>query len=247
MVDAGQDEMVALTLDGTGYGSDGKAWGGEVLWADLDGFERIAHLQEIPLLGGEMAVKDPRRLVFAISELLGRETSLFDEREAEVLRKTMKKSTRTTSFGRVLDALACEFDICRKRTYDGEPAMKLEQHLERGSRSSDLRAEVRGDEIMTVPLYGDMLSMTGTADDRASSFTYALLKALVDKAVDEAHNRGLDRIGLTGGVSVNRTIASMTEELVRPRGLELVCHDRVPNGDGGVSTGQCAIALKSTS
>ena len=53
------------------------------------------HLQEVPLLGGEMAVKDPRRLVFAISELLGQETSLFDEREAEVLRKTMKKSTRT--------------------------------------------------------------------------------------------------------------------------------------------------------
>ena len=65
--------------------------------------------------------------------------------------------------------------------------MKLEQHLERGSRSSDLRAEVRGDKMMTVPLYGDMLSMTGTTDDRASSFTYALLKALVDKAVDKAH------------------------------------------------------------
>ncbi len=83
---------VALTLDGTGYGLDGKAWGGEVLRADLDSFDRIAHLQEIPLLGGEMAVRDPRRLVFALDELSGRSNQYFSDREAEVLQKIMPTS-----------------------------------------------------------------------------------------------------------------------------------------------------------
>jgi hydrogenase maturation protein HypF len=106
MLEAGHDEMVVLTLDGTGYGTDGQAWGGEVLRADLGSFDRVAHLQGIPLLGGEMAVRDPRRLVFAMDEMAGRPGGYFGDREAAVLRKLMSSSPLTTSFGRILDALA---------------------------------------------------------------------------------------------------------------------------------------------
>ena len=85
MLDAGLEEIVCLTLDGTGYGADGQAWGGEVLHATFDDYERVAHLEGFPLLGGEMAVRDPRRLVFALSARAGLPLPYFSERDASVL------------------------------------------------------------------------------------------------------------------------------------------------------------------
>ncbi|MBM4237787.1 MAG: carbamoyltransferase HypF, partial [Euryarchaeota archaeon] len=245
VVDAGMKEIVALTLDGTGYGADGKLWGGEILHADYEGYDRIGHLQEIPLLGGEKAVRDPRRIVFALSEMAGRETAYFDEGEAEVLRKMMKKSVVTTSFGRILDALSCHFDICCSRTYEGEPAMKLERHIESGKRTIDYSVERKGNVVHTVPLFQQLLDSNGSADDKARSFVHALLEAMVDIAAEEARNRRIESIGITGGVSYNHAISLIAKELIEARGFRFVCHNTVSNGDGGISTGQCAIALAS--
>jgi hydrogenase maturation protein HypF len=244
MIDAGCDEMVALTLDGTGYGTDGQAWGGEVLRADFGSFDRVAHLQGIPLLGGEMAVRDPRRLVFALDEMAGVPGPYFDDRDAAVLRKIMRSSPLTTSFGRIMDALSCYFEVCQKRTYDGEPAMKLETILERGRVLPGLHAEMVNGAIMTVPLFQQLKEMKGQREDLAVTFIYALLERMVDTAADEAENKGIEVIGLTGGVSYNGVVSALTEELVMKKGLKFVCPDRIPNGDGGISSGQCAIALK---
>ena len=121
------DEAVVLTLDGTGHGTDGNAWGGEVLRASLEDYKRVAHLQYIPLIGGEKAVTDPVRLKFAIDEINGIDTGIVPETNANVYRKMIGKSIGTSAMGRFLDALAVTLDICRQRTYDGEPAMKTEQ------------------------------------------------------------------------------------------------------------------------
>ncbi|MDW5563083.1 MAG: carbamoyltransferase HypF [Methanomassiliicoccus sp.] len=244
MVDAGEEEMVALTLDGTGYGDDGEAWGGEVLRADLTSYDRVAHLQPIPLLGGEKAVRDPRRLVFAMDELAGRPGEYFKDGEAAVLRKIIGASPTTTGFGRLLDALSCHFEVCQKRTYDGEPAMKLEAVLERGSVLPGLVAERRNGTVMTIPLFQQLREMKGAREDLALTYVAAVLESLVEAATEEASRRGLDAIGLTGGVSYNGVISSLTERMVRSRGLRFICPDRLPNGDGGISSGQCAIALR---
>lgn len=245
MVDAGLDEMVALTLDGTGYGADGVAWGGEVLHADFGSFTRVGHLQEIPLLGGEKAVYDVRRLAFGITEQLGISTDYFDDAQAQLLRKMMRSSPKTTSFGRVLDALACYFDVCDYRSYDGEPAMKLERHLENG-RNVPIMVEREGNVIMSVPMFRGMVEAKGTPDDKAYSYVRALLKGLVDVAAEEAERHKLKHIGLTGGVSYNHTIASITEELVTRKGFLFAVPERLPNGDGCISTGQVAVALRKT-
>jgi hydrogenase maturation protein HypF len=243
LVDAGEGEMMTLTLDGTGYGDDGQAWGGEVLRADLGSYDRVAHLQAIPLLGGEMAVRDPRRLVFAMDELAGRPGAYFGDGEAAVLRKILASSPTTTGFGRLLDALSCHFGVCQKRTYDGEPAMKLEAVLERGRVLEGLKAERRNGTVLTVPLFQELREMRGSREDLALTYVSAVLDSLVEAAADEAAKRGLDAIGLTGGVSYNGVVSSLTEHMVTSRGLRFVCPDRLPNGDGGISSGQCAIAL----
>jgi hydrogenase maturation protein HypF len=246
MLDAGLDEIVCLTLDGTGYGADGQAWGGEVLHATFDDYERVAHLEGFPLLGGEMAVRDPRRLVFALSARAGLPLPYFSERDASVLIKLMDRSVTTTGFGRVLDAVSCYLDICQVRTYDGEPAMKLEPYLERGSRTVPMKAELRSGIVGTVDLFRQLADSKGSKEDRAHSFTAALLEALVDAAADDASASGVKDIGLTGGVSYNTTICSLVKSMVEERGLRFVCPDRLPNGDGCISSGQAAVALKKT-
>ena len=242
MAESGRDEMVALTIDGTGYGEDGVAWGGEVLHATFEDYERIGHLQEMPLIGGERAVYDVRRLAFGLREMAGL-GQVAEIPEAPLLRKMMPTAPRTTSLGRVLDAVSAELGFCSYRSYDGEPAMKLERHLENGGRNIPIEVMRIGGIVQTVPMFAQMVESRGAADDKARSFVDALLEGLVDIAADRATSAGLEEIGITGGVSYNRTITRTVEELAKARGFKLIVPDKLPNGDGGIATGQCAVAL----
>jgi hydrogenase maturation protein HypF len=244
MVDAGLDEMVVLTLDGTGYGADGMAWGGEVLHSDLGSYKRVGHLQDFPLLGGEKAVLDVRRLAFALAEMSHLHTDYFNDREVEIMRKLAPSSPRTTAMGRLLDAISCQLEVCNYRTYDGEPAMKLEPLLERGSESIDVPISRQGNVIQVAEMFRAMVEAKGDREDKAHSLVRAVMRGLVDIAVDEAEDKGVMSIGISGGVSYNHAISSMAKELVEARGLKFVCHDQLPNGDGCIAVGQCAIALK---
>lgn len=242
LADAALDQIVALTLDGTGYGEDGNSWGGEVIFSTPSEYERLGHLEEIPLIGGDAAVRDPRRIVFALCELSNLESPFFNTKEIDILRKALKSAPRTTSFGRILDALSCFFGICSARTYEGEPAIKLERILEAGKREFDFHAERDGNIVKSVPLFKQLIISKGKANDRIFSFVYALLESLVEIAVEGAREYGVNKIGITGGVSYNYTISSLVKELVESKGFEFVCHNTIPNGDGGISAGQCIIA-----
>ncbi|MCJ2564282.1 MAG: carbamoyltransferase HypF [Candidatus Thermoplasmatota archaeon] len=251
MAEHGLDELVTLTFDGAGYGEDGKIWGGEALSARLDGYERFAHLQYIPLIGGDRAVLEPDRLVFGIFESLRQPKDIFDAEKSRVLRKAMEKAPRTSSFGRVLDALAAYLGVCNRTTYDGEPAMKLERLLARGKNRFDFETEARGTnglEIQTLPLFAQLDSIMSKEEatpqlkaDVAHSLIHCLMKEFVDLSAAKADEIGSKRIGLSGGVTYNLSIVMMVTELAKERGLEVVLHNRIPNGDGGISTGQNVI------
>jgi hydrogenase maturation protein HypF len=252
MLDTGVDEVVALALDGTGYGTDRKAWGGEILCSRYDSFERVGSLEEIPLIGGEMAIKDIRRLVFAIFSLLDRDADaawFITEKEAKVMAKLVKKAPKTSSFGRVLDALSCYLGICNRMTYDGEPAMKLERYLARGEPEYEFETSVerRTDRkvVMTLPLFDQLAEYKIRTEknkaDIAYSFVFALIKEMVEIATEACDSVGIPAIGITGGVSYDVPIVKMAEVLVREKGVRFLTHDKIPNGDGGISVGQNAI------
>ncbi|MEM0448265.1 MAG: carbamoyltransferase HypF [Methanomassiliicoccales archaeon] len=243
MLDSSLEELVLLAVDGTGYGTDGVAWGGEVLYSNLDSFERVGHLQEMPLLGGERAVHDIKRLAFALCEMAGLEATMFQEDETELLRKMMSKSPKSTSLGRLLDAISYQLGVCQYRTYDGEPAMKLEPLLERGKESVEIPLVREGDVIKSAEMFRAMVESSGRREDKARSLVRAVLRGLVEIAVEEARERGIRSIGISGGVSYNYTITSMVQEMVERSGFTFVCHDRLPNGDGCIAAGQCAVAL----
>ena len=113
LIDNQIDEGIVLTLDGLGYGDDGNFWGSEILYTNINKFERLGHLEYMPLLGGDKATKDPRRLVYAIFKNFGEE-KYFNNQEADVLNKLINKSPKSSSFGRFLDAISCYLDICIK-------------------------------------------------------------------------------------------------------------------------------------
>lgn len=241
MVDNHADACVALTLDGTGHGNDGTAWGGEVLQADFDSYKRVAHLETIPLLGSERALYDLRRLRFAIDEMNGEENHDFTDSESFVLKKLMSNSVRTSSFGRILDALSYSLDVCKQRTYDGEPAMKLEPLLARGRLVEGFETETVNGTVMTAHLFH---RTNEKKEDVAYSVVYNIMKELVQSASETADSAGIKYLGLTGGVSYNSTITKMFMDLVSGTDHPFIIHNDVPNGDGGVSIGQAAIAAK---
>lgn len=237
------DRGVFLTLDGTGHGDDRQAWGGEVLYADLDGYERLAHLEYIPLLGSEKALYDLRRLKFAVDTINGTDNDSFNERESAVLRKMMDRSVMTSSMGRILDTLAYSLDICRERTYDGEPAMRLERYLAKGELVPGFETRTRNGVVGTAHLFTG-IGKGVRSEDAAYSLVHGIMEELVEAAVERAESEGLKEIGITGGVSYNGPICGMFAEMVGARGCKPLFHDLVPNGDGGISTGQAIIALK---
>ncbi|MDQ1371482.1 MAG: hydrogenase maturation protein HypF [Candidatus Thermoplasmatota archaeon] len=250
-IDRGVDgPLTCLTWDGTGYGDDGTSWGGESMVADFSGYERFGTLQGIPLLGGDRAVSDPKRVVTAVELMSGREPSMVDGEASDLYAKMLPKSVRASSMGRVLDAVSCVLGICCKRTYEGEPAIKLERWLEMGRPGTgfDLSFERDGklEVAQTVPMLSQLMELRAESEreraDAAASFVRTLVTGLADRACDRASSEGLRQVGLTGGVSFSGPITAWVKEAVEKRGLEFVGHERIPNGDGGVSTGQNAIA-----
>ena len=242
--------LVSLTWDGTGYGDDGTSWGGETLVADFGEYKRIGSLEGIPLLGGDKAVIDPKRVVTAIQLMLDKEVTFANSSEAGLYSKMLDRSIKASSMGRVLDAVSCILGICCKRTYEGEPAIKLERWLEAGKPTASFELEFgrRGDVefAKTLPMFGQLMEMKiqtdGDRADAAVSFVRTLVQGIAERACDSAEHERLKQVGLTGGVSFSGPITAWVKETVERRKMEFVAHERIPNGDGGISTGQNAIA-----
>jgi hydrogenase maturation protein HypF len=246
------DPIVCLTLDGVGYGSDGNLWGGEVMVSSFTEFERVARLDYLPLIGGDKAVSDPKRILFAISEKLGIESDFYDEDKASILRKALDKSPQSCSFGRFLDAISCHLGVCCKKTYDGEPAIKLEKYLNMGEKKFHFDCTIFGSEPMvieTLPLFNTFFEYTKDKDlsvknkaDLAYSMVSSVLEKMVLVASEKAKELHISNIGLTGGVAYDIPIVRIIKSEIEKHGLKPLLHNNVPCGDGGISVGQNAIA-----
>ena len=242
--------LVCLAWDGTGYGDDGTSWGGETLLADFADYKRIGTLEGIPLIGGDKAVVDPKRVVTAIQLKLGKEPSFAKKEEIDLYSKMLDKSVTASSMGRILDSVSCILGICCKRTYEGEPAIKLEKWLELGKPRYDFDLSFGTKDSVeyarTLDMFAQLLEMRITSDseraDAAVSFVRTLVTSITERACTRAQSEGLRQVGFTGGVSFSRPITGWVKQEVEKNGLEFIGHERISNGDGGISTGQNAIA-----
>jgi hydrogenase maturation protein HypF len=251
--------FVAITIDGAGYGSDGTIWGGEVLKVLPGGkFVRTARLEHIPLLGGDKAVKDIKRLRFAVVQKTGvTSVELYDKPQKDIMMKLMDSSPVSSSLGRTMDALSSILGICEMRRYDGEAAMRLEPYISTAPEILDfVRAETMcvlqsPRVIETTPLFKhlllDIASVGGELSEKdktvlTSEFMYVLTGKLAELAADAAEDEGLKQVGVTGGVAYNLPAMEMFRMHLKKRGLELITHQNIPCGDGGISIGQNVVA-----
>ncbi|KYH38931.1 MAG: (NiFe) hydrogenase maturation protein HypF [Candidatus Hecatellales archaeon B24] len=253
MAEHGLEEMVAVVCDGFGYGADGKAWGGEVLHCGLTGWKRLAHLEEQPMIGGDLAALYPLRMAYGMLARAGFEEAEewlkskaemlpHGEQEAEVIVKMFRQGrfTPTTSTGRVLDAAAAILNVCYRRTYEGEPAMKLEAAASRGRKTVNLKPEISGEVLKTSNLACALIENSGRyrVEDLAYTVEEYLAEGLAELACAWAERLGVKAVGFTGGVAFNHHITSAFRRLVEGRGLKLYVNLKVPPGDGGLSLGQ---------
>ena len=250
LLDTNQLRAIVLSLDGLGYGEDELLWGSEVLDASFSSYFRISHLKPLPLIGGDKAAVDPRRVLFAIFDQFGEEI-FFTGKEADIFRKMIPESPFSTSLGRVLDALSCYLNICCKRSYDGEPAMKLEHYLSLGKKRFSFNRKVDHGVVDTVDLFQQLhtqsnnLSKPYTEKDKADlafSFVNTLISSLTQEAINYARDHSMRHIGVSGGVSYSIPIVEMIHAQVKKEKLQFLVHHRIPNGDGGISAGQNVLA-----
>jgi hydrogenase maturation protein HypF len=246
---------LVFAFDGTGYGTDGAIWGGEVLLARYQGFERVAHLKYTPLPGGDSAIRHPARVALAHLFAAGIEWSddlpcvqACTAVELRILRQQLTAGThsaRSSSMGRLFDAVAAFLGLRRTVSYEGQAAIELETRCARFKGTCEPYAVAFGEtEFDVTPMWEEM-----TRDLRAGS-DQVLMAARFHRTISEVirhYSRrvrqefGVTTIGMTGGVFQNVYLLNAAVEAAGREGLRVLTHGTVPPNDGGIALGQAVI------
>jgi hydrogenase maturation protein HypF len=251
LVDNGRRErVIGVAWDGTGYGPDGTVWGGEILAADLAGFERLARLRPVALPGGDAAVREPWRM--ALAHLLG--AGLPTARVTHPSRASVEAMIRgsvntvpTSSAGRLFDALASLAGVRDVVTYEGQAAIELEALAVSDDAAPYEVAFSDGTplELDAAPLVRAVVADVdaGTARGTIAARVYASLACAIALACERAreHTR-LQTVALSGGCFQSALLTRRTADALERRGFEVLLHARVPANDGGLALGQAAVA-----
>ncbi|MDH7476754.1 MAG: carbamoyltransferase HypF [Candidatus Bathyarchaeota archaeon] len=254
MAEHNLNEIVGVCCDGYGYGVDGGAWGGEIIITTRESanFKRVAYLQKQPLIGGDLATRYPLRMAAGmlhkmvnVEDWLLQNEQYFPhgKNEIQLILQQLEKRRNvieTTSCGRVLDAVAVVLGICYERTYEGEPAMKLESIAMKGNDTLKLKPIIKGDVLDTAQMLYEIFvnkEMQSKADLAYSAHAY-LAEGLAELAIEKALENGIKTIGFSGGVACNQILSLAMRKIVEKAGLRFVVHEAVPPGDGGLSFGQ---------
>jgi hydrogenase maturation protein HypF len=247
------EEVLAVTWDGTGYGADGCVWGGEFLLAGYSGFRRVFHFDYFRLIGGQRAVREPRRSALALLFALYGEDAFgmnlepltgFSEEQLRVLHNVWRggfNSPMTSSAGRLFDAAACLIGLIKISSYEGQAGMLMESLYDPAVRDF-YPYEIEGEKILWQPLFEGLLEDERDTAVRASRFINTLAETAVE-VMERSGRRG----ALSGGVFQNRALSERILEIAKRRGVSVLTHRRVPANDGGIAFGQLVYALNNSS
>ncbi|HEY4760382.1 MAG TPA: carbamoyltransferase HypF [Thermoguttaceae bacterium] len=246
--------VLGLAWDGTGYGTDGTIWGGEALRCDGADFTRLAHLRTFALPGGDRAIREPRRSALAVLyEILGHQATeivadWFSSAEISTLNHMLASginSPRTSSLGRLFDAVAALCGLSLVISFEGQAAMALEFAAEENEASAySLPLHHDENQILIAdwePMLREILS------DRKSRVPVSIISAkfhnaLAEMALGIARFAGLNNVVLTGGCFQNALLSKRVYHRLQREGFSVYLHKEVPPGDGGIALGQIYIA-----
>ena len=259
------EQVIGVSFDGTGYGTDGTIWGGEILLADLHGFERTGSVMPFLQIGGDASSKEGWRI--AVSLVYGMTGDR--EKAAEIIEKlalctkqeanvqfTMAdrkiNAVMSTSAGRLFDGVSAILGICSKSTFEGEASMALEFAAEEYKETLPEKSKQRileSDRLLlnTESLIKEIMNRRLNGEDSgrlAYFFHQELAYQIIDACVQIRQQNGCNKVALSGGVFQNRLLLELTDHGLKDQGFEVLKHQLVPPNDGGIALGQAVYAME---
>ena len=251
--------VIGIAFDGTGFGTDGTIWGGEVMVAGYGAFERVGHLATVPLPGGDAAIRRPCRTALAHLWAAGIDwaedlppTGAVTPEERVVLLRQLERGTgcvATSSMGRLFDAVSSLLGLRHHATYEAEAAICLqwaaEEALGRGIPAQRYRFDLAGEELDPSPVLRALVAdLRGGADAGAMAAGFHVAVAHLIGAVAERQRTrtSIDVVALSGGVFQNSLLLGLARQDLEARHFGVLTHRVVPPNDGGLALGQAAVA-----
>lgn len=259
--DLPNEKVIGIALDGTGFGPDGTVWGGEILLADYSGYERAAHFRSVPMPGGDAAAREPWRMAVAYLEAGGTRQearipllSQIDPERIRTVREMIAKGIncpRTSSCGRLFDAVAALIELRTVNAFEGQAAMELEQ-IANENEEGRYRFTLDAGSIRNIdfsPMIADILEDVGRdvpATVIAARFHNTLVEALVGSCAsilsDARYTMRDARVCLSGGCFQNALLTGRLKKQLEAEGFAVYTHSLVPPNDGGIALGQAVVA-----
>ena len=265
-----QEPVIGVAFDGTGYGTDGTIWGGEILLADYEDFTRFGNITPFLQIGGDVSAKEGWRVAVSMiygytkdRELAGeimKKLDLCSEKESKVqfaMADRKLNAVLSTSVGRLFDAVSAILGIRHKSSFEGEASMALEfaaeayeqnNHVQKQNEKIDpLVYEEDGHVILNTQLLVQRIveaKLQGADSGRLAYWFHEILAEQITAVCVEARNvSGRQKAVLSGGVFQNRLLLRLTEERLTEEGFEVLRHRMVPPNDGGIAVGQAAYGM----
>ncbi|MHB0984085.1 MAG: carbamoyltransferase HypF [Sulfuricella sp.] len=245
--------ILGLALDGVGLGSDGTAWGGELLRVDGPRFSRLGHLASFPLAGGDKAAKEPWRMAAAALHRLGRGEEIARrfpaQPAAKQLHHLLQRSLNcpsSSSLGRWFDAAAGLLGVREVMAYEGQAAMLLEGLAEQAGAVAALdKGYILHDDgrLDLLPLLARLADETDPIHG-AGVFHATLVQALADWTERAARQHGVHTVAMGGGCLLNAILSHGLRQRLSALGLTVLEARQVPPNDGGLSLGQAWVAMQ---
>jgi hydrogenase maturation protein HypF len=248
-------QVIGLSFDGTGYGIDGKIWGGEALLASYADFERVAHLEYLPLPGGDAATHHPWRIAVGYAEALGLEIEglpflqSLDSEAVNIVRQQVQKklnAPETSSMGRLFDAVASLTGICNEVTYEAQAAMELEVPSRSALHvASPYQFELDGEHIRVGQILQQMiddLRNNQSVGFIGARFHQTIATIALEVSMRMRQTYGIREVALSGGVWQNQILLDLARTALLQNDFTVYTHQQTPANDGGLSLGQAVIA-----
>ena len=252
------EKVLGVALDGTGYGEDGKIWGGEFLISDLDGYNRYAHFSYVPMPGGDKAVQEPWRMALAfLYQSFGEKVSQYyleflktrQPEDIKMILSMIKKginSPLTSSAGRLFDAVSALLNLCTESGFDAEAPMKLESVVD-PRIEDEYNFEMRQDQINFNPVFREIIEDMQMKDSTrmiAAKFHNTVARVVTFIAQRVRDEKGINKVVLSGGTFQSKYLSETTARWLGDLNFEVYQNKLVPANDGGIALGQLAIAAK---
>lgn len=254
------EPVIGLSFDGTGYGEDGRIWGGEVMIAEKNHYTRAAHISYIPMPGSAAAIKEPWRMAASYlydafgEEMWGLDIPVFRETGRDKIRfvtdMISKKinSPETSSLGRLFDGISAILGIRNRVCFEGQAAMELEMLSDENIEKTydyEWITDCNIYKILTAPIIRsvvrDLLNGVDTSviGGKFHRTVICLFSSLCEKIRKDT---GIKRVALSGGVFQNSTLLYGMIKALEEKHFTVYTHKSVPSNDGGISLGQAVIA-----